>query len=388
MADEDDKESRRSLEQQSTDVRRPQLERVRSPKRTNEDELSDDDTREHKRQTVALTSELQKFIIGAIFATTVDGDVPVCRCEDTEEIIEELKLVEPQSDCVESEFTEKEVIDGMQGEMKSMKSFDVYDEIPLENCSQEDIDNALDGTGVKPRKTATKVRCRLCVRGCFQETVDQDDVFASAPTLVTLRVLLLMTLSRCWTATTCESSTAFLHAPMTERILMKPPSEYDPTGNCLWVLKRAMYGLKQAPALWQTHFAKVMTELGFHGCKTDSNLYCHKSTELYVLCYKDDKLVCGTPERTKEFTDRLSQEVLLKVEGELKPQTSVNGLGRTLKHNGDSLDLSMNTAYVTDLLKLCGMENSKPSPTTGASTVLKFNLNHWTEMSTRSIVPL
>ena len=44
MVDEDDKESLRSLEQQSTDVRLPQLERVRSPERTNEDELSDDDT--------------------------------------------------------------------------------------------------------------------------------------------------------------------------------------------------------------------------------------------------------------------------------------------------------------------------------------------------------
>ena len=74
-----------------------------------------------------------------------------------------------------------------------------------------------------------------------------------------------------------------------------------------------MYGLKQAPALWQIRFAKVMTELGFHRCKTDSNLYCRKSTELYVLRYVDDLLVCGTPERTKEFTDKLSQEVLLKL---------------------------------------------------------------------------
>ena len=319
MADEDDKES---LEQQNTDVRFPQLERVRSPKRTNADELSDDDTREHKRQTVALISELPKFTIGAISATTVDGDVPVCRKQDTEEIIEELKLVEPQLDYVENEFPEEEVIDGMQIEMKSMKSFDVYDEIPIEKCSQEDIDNAWDGTWVKRRKTAAKVRCRLCVRGCFPETMDQDDVLASAPTLVTLRVLLLMTLSRCWTATTFDISAAFLHAPMTERILMKPPSEYYPTGNCLWLLKRAMYGLKQAPALWQTHFAKVMTELVIHRCKTYSNLYSHKSTEHYVLCYVDDLLVCGTPQRTKEFTNRLSQEVLLKVEGELKPQTS------------------------------------------------------------------
>ena len=45
MAGEDDKASLRSLEQQNTDVRFPELERVRSPKRTKEDELSDDDTR-------------------------------------------------------------------------------------------------------------------------------------------------------------------------------------------------------------------------------------------------------------------------------------------------------------------------------------------------------
>ena len=153
-----------------------QLERVRSPKRTSEDELSDDDTREHKRQTVALISELSKFTIGEISATTVHGDVPVCRNEGTEEIMEELKLVEPQLDYVENEFTKQEVIDGKQTEMKSMRSFNMYDESPIENSSQEDMDNALDGTWVKRRKTATKVRCRLCVRGCFQETMDQDDV--------------------------------------------------------------------------------------------------------------------------------------------------------------------------------------------------------------------
>ena len=103
MADEDDKELR-SLEQQNTGIRLPQLGRVRSPKRTNEDELGDDDTREHKHQTVALILELSNFTIGAISATTVDGDVPVCRNENIEEIIEELKLVEPQLDYVENEF--------------------------------------------------------------------------------------------------------------------------------------------------------------------------------------------------------------------------------------------------------------------------------------------
>ena len=327
---------------------------------------------EETKSEEQMISELSEHPIGVSSVATVDGNVSVSRNEDTKEITEELKLVEPHLDYVERKFTEQEVIDGIETEIRSIKNFDVYDEIPIENCSQEDIDNALNCTWIKQRKTATRVECRLCVEDCAQETIDQGDVSISTTTLVTLRVLLLMTLSRCWTATACNISTAFLHAPMTERILIRPPSEYSPNGNCLWLLKRAMYGLKQVPALWQTHFTKVMTELGFHRCKTDSNLYCHDSTELYVLRYVDDLLVCGTPERTKEFTGRLSQEVLLKTESELKPQTSIDFLGRTLKHNDDSIDISMPTAYVTDLLKLCGMKGSKPSPTTGTSTVSKI----------------
>ena len=329
---------------------------------------------EHTKETKSeeqMISELSERSIGVSSVVTVDGIVSVSRNEDTEEITEELKLVERHLDYVKGKFTEQEVIDGIETEIRSMRNF-VYDEIPIEDCSQEDIDNALDCTWIRQRKDATQVECRLCVRNCVQETTDQDDVSISTTTLVTLRVLLLMTLSRCWTATACNISTAFLHAPMTERILMRPPSEYSPNGNCLWLLKRAMYGLKQTPALWQTHFTKVMTELGFHRCKTDSNLYCHDSTELYVLRYVDDLLVCGTSKLTKEFIDRLSQEVLLKTESELKPQTSIDFLGRTLKHNGDSIDVSMPTAYVTDLLKLCGIKDSKPSPTTRTSTVSKI----------------
>ena len=144
----------------------------------------------------------------------------------------------------------------MMEEMNSMTGFEVYDEIPIERRSQEDIDNALDCTLVKRRKTPRRVPCRLVARGCFQDDMDTDGTVASTPTLVTFRVLLLLSLSRCWTVLTCDISTAFLHAPMFERLYMRPV-EFYPEGNCLWLLKRAMYGLKQAPVLWQTHFAKT-----------------------------------------------------------------------------------------------------------------------------------
>ena len=100
-----------------------------------------------------------------------------------------------------------------------MKDFDVYEEVPLTECSQEDIDRALESLWVKTWKTAEMVRARLVVQGCYQGEMDQDIVFASTPTLVTLRVLVSMSLSRCWAMLTCDISTAFLHALMTDKVL-------------------------------------------------------------------------------------------------------------------------------------------------------------------------
>ena len=67
-----------------------------------------------------------------------------------------------------------------------------------------------------------------------------------------------------------DVSTAFLHALMIEEVFVWPPKEFYPEGKCLWRLKKAMYGLRQAPKLWQEHFAEVMTtKLGFRRCKSD-----------------------------------------------------------------------------------------------------------------------
>ena len=54
-----------------------------------------------------------------------------------------------------------------------------------------------------------------------------------------------------------------------------------------------MYGLKNAPRLWQHHFAKVMADLGFVRLKTDPNLYFNAKHGVYALCYVDDLLLFG-----------------------------------------------------------------------------------------------
>ena len=70
----------------------------------------------------------------------------------------------------------------------------------------------------------------------------------------------------------------------------------------------------------------------------------------------------------QNVSEQLSNEALLKIEGELQTQTSVNFLGRTLRHNGGSVDIMMSTMYVKKRWKHMVRKTQKPVSTTGSIT--------------------
>ena len=161
------------------------------------------------------------------------------------EIEQELRLAEPL--LWESEFPPEAEQKGMMKEMNSMKDFDVYDEVLVKDCTDEQVNEALDCRWVKVWKNETDLRCRVVVRGCFQnvEKNEEDNLFASTPSLVTMRLLLCMAMSRNWGITLGDVSTAFLHTALSGEVYVWPPKEFYPNGDCLWKLKKAVYGLRQ-----------------------------------------------------------------------------------------------------------------------------------------------
>eukprot|EP00439_Symbiodinium_sp_Y106_P074225 s3018_g14.t1 len=127
--------------------------------------------------------------------TKIDVDVNA----EEGELDQEMRLSEPLP--WESEFPPEAERRGIMKEMDSMRNFEVYDEVKVDDCTQEQIDGALD--------------CR-----CFQnvEKSEEDNLFASTPSLVTMRLLLCMALARNWGITMGDVSTAFLHALMNEEV--------------------------------------------------------------------------------------------------------------------------------------------------------------------------
>ena len=152
-----------------------------------------------------------------------------------------------------------------------------------------------------------------------------------------------------------------------EEVFAFPPKEYYPSGNCLSKTQSRDVCLKQSPQFWQSHFASVMRRLGFRRCKSDSNLFCHSSKNLYVLADLD-LLIVGDPELQKAFLDSLSKE-FVKVTGHWEPSKKVSFLGRKLRHNGGSIDIFMSQKYIDKLLSLYNMQKANSAPNTGSSAL-------------------
>ena len=88
---------------------------------------------------------------------------------------------------------------------------------------------------------------------------------------------------------------AFLNGDMERKVCIVLPAEDARAEGGLKVglLRKAMYGLREAPAIWQKVVRQLMGELGFKACATIPCMYYHPGRDLVVVAHVDDFLVCG-----------------------------------------------------------------------------------------------
>ena len=143
-------------------------------------------------------------------------------------------------------------------------------------------------------------------------------------------------------------------------------------GGVLWKLRKAMYGLKQSPRMWQQHFASVAASLGFERLKSDSNLYFHPERRCYMLCYVDDLLIFGDKKTTEFLFSELQKQLCLRSEGVLEPGTSISFLGRCITRREDSIEMSMPTSYIDKMLEQLDMVKCRHAATPGTDALRKL----------------
>lgn len=163
--------------------------------------------------------------------------------------------------------------------------------------------------------------------------------------------------------------TAFLNSTIDIEVYVKQPPGFIDSEHPDWVWKlhRVMYGLKQAPLLWNDHINAALVSLGFIRHPGENGLYFHHSRDGLVLLglYVDDILVATPSSDTLAYVKRkLFQAYTMK---DLGPVSKFLGLNIHQNPNGSvylTLADYISSAAATADIPLCQAPPTPLSPTT------------------------
>ena len=193
-----------------------------------------------------------------------------------------------------------------------------------------------------------------------------------------------MEIMRFMIAEACESgkevyaadfSTAYLNSVLDptpgKEIYIRPPKGYGGEDD-LWLLRKGLYGLKEAGRLWRKTITAAMSELGWTPLKSEPCLFYKRiKGKLHMaLIHVDDLLMSGeTSDGRKELLSELGKKFKIKDEGRVTRYCGVNftydvlEAGDTFMHQRE---------YCEQVLARYGFDhNVKSVPTPGVEQFLR-----------------
>ena len=141
-----------------------------------------------------------------------------------------------------------------------------------------------------------KIKARFCVRGDLQTDVDVFDTYAPVASWKSIRMLTILALQNNWDIKQIDFSNAFVQAPMERDVYISLPQLFTsyngtPASELCMKLNKSLYGLREAPKLWNDHLAKALHKAGFSQSAHDPGVYYGHGMALAV--YVDDVLLFG-----------------------------------------------------------------------------------------------
>ncbi|CAI7841558.1 unnamed protein product [Closterium sp. NIES-53] len=181
--------------------------------------------------------------------------------------------------------------------------------------------------------TVDKFKARWVVRGFDKEHGrDFTETFAPVSRHTSLRILLAVAAMKRKKLRQIDVANAFLYAPVDAEIYVELPHGSHGEPNQVCQLQKSLYGIKQAPRLWQQYLHARLTRIGFKQLPHDQGMYRLTKNDDYILLivYVDDLLYIGS-----------NDGITTWFEGELQHDLTVTQyLGLNIREEKDTIYLS------------------------------------------------
>jgi len=209
--------------------------------------------------------------------------------------------------------------------------------------------------------TINKHKARLVAKGYVQQPgIDFQEVFAPVARIETIRFLIALAATNGWELHHLDVKTAFLHGELKETVYVLQPEGYIKRGNehKVYLLTKALYGLRQAPRAWNTKLDGILKGMKFYKCMKEPSVYRkNEGTNLLILAiYVDDLFVTGTNlNMIKRFKFEMSKNFEMSDLGRLTYY-----LGIEVKQEESGITINQE-AYARRILKEAGLHNCNPT---------------------------
>jgi len=245
-------------------------------------------------------------------------------------------------------------------------------------------------TKLGPDGMLSRRKARLVARGFLQRPgIDFMQTYAPVARLESMRLMMALAVRYKMKIHQLDIVTAYLNGFLNEEVFMEKPKmlkkilleivqrdgEHSILGakavkmlhdiqdeNRVCLLKKALYGLRQAGRQWHARLDTVIRKLGLTPINADPCLYILRrgETKLIVLIYVDDILICSQDKtKIKRFCHSLAREFEVKELGLAR-----YCLGIEINRKEDIISLTQQK-YTQEILERFHMESCNPVSTPG-----------------------
>ena len=149
------------------------------------------------------------------------------------------------------------------------------------------------------------------------EGVNYNETFALTAKLSAIRIIAALAVRNDWELEQTDVDSAYLNTPLKVTIYMWQAKGYEEPGksNHICLLKRAIYGLRQAGREWYDMLCQIMYGLNFKCCQVEHVVfYKHEAADMILVAADMDNMtIAGSSKRVIcKFKEGLNQKVKIK----------------------------------------------------------------------------